>query len=121
MPLKNRLQTFRGGKWTHMIDLSTNVVTKYQPRSVSRRDDEYVVVSTAQAAPTFFNLEEFIRNFHRIEHIATYIEEPIDSFKRGDLFGPVKVRSIRVTAPVIIGGYFVQPPIEEEDFVYFDD
>jgi hypothetical protein len=104
-----------------MIDLSTNDVTKYQPRSVSRRDDEYVVVSTAQVAPTFFNLEEFLRNFHRIEHVATYIEKPIDSLKRGDLFRPAEVKSIYITAPLIVGGYFIQPPIDEGDFVYFDD
>lgn len=104
-----------------MIDVSTNDVTKYQPRTVSRRDDEYVVVSTAQVAPTFFNLEEFLRNFHRTEHLVTYIKEPIDSFKAADLFHSIEVKSIQVTAPLIIGGYFLQPSIEEEDFVYFDD
>ncbi len=104
-----------------MIDLSTNDITKYQPRSVSRRDDEYVVVATVQVAPTFFDLNEFIHNFHRIDHVATYIKDPIDSVKVMDLFSRTGVKSIRVTAPLIIGGYFVQPPIEEEEFVYFDE
>ena len=104
-----------------MIDLSTNDVSKYQPRSVSRRDDDYVVVSTAQVAPTYFDFEEFLHKFHRIDHVATYINEPINSVKGMDLFGTSQVKSIRVTAPLVIGGYFVQPPIDEENFVYFDE
>ncbi|MGQ0541478.1 MAG: hypothetical protein ACT4O9_06465 [Blastocatellia bacterium] len=104
-----------------MIDLSTNNITQYQPRTVPRRDDEYVIVSSVQVAPTIFDLNEFIRNYHRTDNLATYLENPVDSVEVRHLFGSSRVNSIRVTAPIILGGRFEQPSIEEQDFVYFDD
>lgn len=35
-------------------------------------------------------------------------------------FSPIK-RSITVTAEVVVGGRVVQAPIDEDDFVYFDE
>jgi hypothetical protein len=45
---------------------------------------------------------------------------PRDAKEEVPFVSPVK-RSFTVTASVVVGGRIVQPPIDEDDVVYFDD
>lgn len=104
-----------------MIDQSASISKPFIPRTRSRRDDECVIVSTSQIAPTIIDFELFLKRFRKPEEsVATYVSEPIRSIeKRADFVSPIN-RSLNVIAPIFVSGKVTQPPIDDE-IVYFDE
>jgi len=100
-----------------MLDLVFAFAQLQEP-VMRKREDNIVVVGTAQSASTMpYSTRIFDELFTATA--ATYQAKPplLDE----DIFiSPVK-RSFMVTVPVVIGGRVAQPAIDEDDIVYFDE
>ena len=104
-----------------MIDLSASISMSFIPRPRNRRDDECVIVSTSQVAPTIIDFDLFLKRFRKFDtSVATYVSEPIRIMeKRAGFVSPIN-RSLNVITPILVGGKVTQPPIDDE-IVYFDE
>ena len=99
-----------------MLDYLFSAIAQFQETVTRKREDNIVVVSKAQSASTMpysTGIFEFIQT-------ATTYQAKLPSSNEDIFVSPVK-RSFVVTASVVIGGRVVQPPIDEDDIVYFDE
>ncbi len=102
-----------------MIGLVFACASATEP-AMNKREQNYVIVSKAQPASTEKSSADIINGLFT-GTATTYQSEP-PSVDNDDVpfVSPVK-RSLMVTAQVIVGGRVVQPPIDEDDIVYFDE
>jgi len=105
-----------------MIDqLALALTTVLQQSTIEKRQDEIVIVAKNQPTPTIIDFNKFFEKFINSDSLITYISTPIAREEEDDFFvSPIK-RSINITTPIIVGGRVTQPPIDEEDIVYFDE
>lgn len=102
------------------------LVLAYAPATepaMNKREQSYVIVGKLQPASTEQSIADItnITNGLLAGTATTYQSEP-PSVDNDDVpfVSPVK-RSFMVIAQVIVGGRVVQPPIDEDDIVYFDE
>lgn len=101
-----------------MLDYLVSAIAQLQEPVTRKREDNIVVVGKAQSASTMpYSTGIFDELF--IQTATTY-QLKSASLNEDVFISPVK-RSFMVTAPVVVGGRVIQPPIDEDDIVYFDE
>lgn len=100
----------------------TTLITNQQ-LNAKKREDSYVIVGKSQTSPTAVSINNFFAQ-PQDNSLTIYQSVPdtkIDnSDNEGERIFPA-TRSFIVNAPVVFRGKGIQPPIDEDAIVYFDE
>lgn len=96
-----------------LLQTSTYPITK-------KKRDDYFVVSESKSASTYLDLDKLRENYFGVGNLVTYKSHPMLRIEKDGMVSPIK-NSISVLVPFRLGGKISQPPIDDDDLVFFDD
>ena len=107
-----------------MIDqlmIAIAAVSSAQESNIKNREENYVIVGKSRFASSLIYGNDFFEQMGAKNPLATYQQKAVSLINDNQMDVSPPLRSFTVTAPIIFRGRGVQPPIDEEDTVYFDE